>query len=168
VNARVFGTHNLLSYRTAIMYTQLDMKLTSIRLKHVFEGVFLPLLIAWLFISVGFAVWFGPSNFRLIGSDSRSHTAYLRAAVELGDTHLIDEVFFDSLVQQYPLVFAAYLKQDEWVERLNDLEARSAQSRDVLVALAVLHERMGEALTAATYWERVGLIDPNYVGADVR
>lgn len=150
------------------MYTPLDMKHTHIRLKLVFEGATLSLSIIWLLISVGLAVWFGPSNFRLIGSDNRSHTAYLRAAVELGDTHLIDEVFFDSLVQQYPLVFGAYLKQDEWVERLNNLEARSAQSRDVLVALAELHERMGDVLTATSYWERVGLIDPNYVGADVR
>ena len=88
--------------------------------------------------------------------------AFLRASVKLGDSYLIKETFHDSLVTEYPVVFNSYLQENEWLQRLQTIEARSPQSRDILSAMAVLYSHMGDESQSQEYRNKIKSLDPTY------
>lgn len=103
-----------------------------------------------------------PTHFTSLGQQKDPLTAFLRAAVKMGDTYLIKQVFPDSLIAEYPVVFHAYLQESDWVTRLRSIEARSPQSRDVLAALAILEDHLGNQAKAQEYRDKIRSIDPVY------
>lgn len=105
---------------------------------------------------------FAPTHFSSLGKQKTSLTYFLRAVVKMGDSYLIKEVFHDALVAEYPVVFDTYLQESEWLEHLKAVEFRSPESRDVLAALAVLYDRMGNSAEADVYRNRIRFIDPVY------
>lgn len=128
--------------------------------QHIMHVCVTAVITVWTIISIGVAHRVGPRLFSRIGNAEDVKTMYLRATIEIGDPHLIDEVWYDSLVEQYATVFGSYLKQDEWVQKLLMLEAKSPKSRDVLVALAEIFERTGSEDKALSYFKRAQEIDP--------
>ncbi len=113
-------------------------------------------------MSISASQVFAPSHFSSLGQQKDPLTAFLRAAVKMGDTYLIKQVFPDSLIAEYPVVFHAYLQESDWVTRLRSIEARSPQSRDVLAALAILEDHLGNQAKAQEYRDKIRSIDPVY------
>jgi len=114
------------------------------------------------FLSIIVSQIYSPPYFSLLGKQKSTQTAYLRAAVKVGDSYLIKNAFHDSLLDQYPVVFDMYLQESEWLKRLQAVEARSLQSRDVLGAIAMLYDRLGNKPKAKEYYEKIRSIDPVY------
>ena len=113
-----------------------------------------------IIVSIAISQVSAPVHFTSLGRQKDSVTAFLRAAVKMGDTYLIKESFRDSLVTEYPVVFDAYLQESEWIDRLRSIQARSPLSRDVLATLAVLEERMGNLTKAQEYRDIIKSLDP--------
>ena len=119
-------------------------------------------LVIAIIVSIAMSQVFAPIHFTSLGQQKNPLTAFLRAAVKMGDNYLIKEAFHDSLVAEYPVVFHSYVQESEWVTRLRSIEARSPHSRDILVALAILEDRMGNQAKAQEYREKIKSIDPVY------
>ncbi len=119
-------------------------------------------LVISIIISIVTSQVFAPPHFSSLGQNKSSLTAFLRAAVKLGDSYLIKQVFHDSLVTEYPVVFNSYLQESEWLQRLQAIEARSPQSRDILSAMSVLYSHMGDESQSQEYRNKIKSIDPVY------
>lgn len=126
------------------------------------RAICLSVLSVATFLSIIVSQVYSPSYFSLLGKQKSTLTAFLRAAVKMGDNYLIKNAFHDSLLAEYPVVFDTYLQESEWLERLHAVESRSAQSRDVLGAIAILYDRMGNKQKAMEYYEKIKSIDPLY------
>ena len=98
------------------------------------KTVLLILFAGLVFLSVFISQWQAPEHMRIIGKDIHNITGYLRASVALGDSYLVSQVFHQSLIDQYPVALARYIKEDELLQKLNALESRAPLSRDVLYA----------------------------------
>ena len=109
---------------------------------------------------------YAPSHFSSQGQKKTTLTAFLRASVKLGDSYLIKQVFHNSLVTEYPVVFSSYLKENEWLQRLQAIEARSPQSRDVLAAMSVLYDHAGKESKSKELRAKIVSIDPIYESKD--
>ncbi len=118
------------------------------------------LIIVALTTSILAGQMYAPVNFGSMGRQKTTLTSFLRATVKLGDSYLIKQVFHESLVAQYPVVFNSYLQENDWFGRLKSIEERAPQSRDLLNAIAMLLDRMGNQSAAKTYRERVAALDP--------
>lgn len=113
-------------------------------------------------ISIGAGQLFTPQFFSEIGQQQSAALPFLRAAVTLGDKHLMKEIFPDSLMKQYPVVLDSYIQEDDLVKRLEKVESHAPASRDVLGALSVLYERSGNSSKANEYQNKVKALDPTY------
>ena len=120
------------------------------------------ILVISIITSIVISQIYAPSHFSSQGQKKTTLTAFLRASVKLGDSHLIKQVFHDSLVTEYPVVFSSYLQENEWLQRLQAIEARSPQSRDVLTAMSILYDHMGDQSNAKIYRDKISSIDPTY------
>ena len=113
-------------------------------------------------VSITASQVYAPPHFSSLGQQKTTLTAFLRASVKLGDSYLIKQVFHDSLVTEYPVVFNSYLQESDWLQRLQAIEARSPQSRDVLTAMSILYDHMGDQSNAKIYRDKISSIDPTY------
>lgn len=120
------------------------------------------LVVVALTTSIVASQMYAPMNFSSIGKQKTALTAFLRASVTLGDSYLIKQVFHDSLVAQYPVVFDNYLQESDWLERLRVVEKRAPMSRDILNAIAILLDRIGSQSDAKLYREKVTILDPMF------
>lgn len=137
---------------TAIMY----------RIRKSFRLGALSLLTVLTVFSVGSGQLLQPRYFSMIGSQQSGILPFLRASVRLGDRYLMKNVFFDSILRQYPVVLDSYIQEDDLMRRLEEVEVRAPQSRDVLNALSILYERSGNTLKAEAYRQKVKTIDPTF------
>jgi hypothetical protein len=119
-------------------------------------------LIISILVSIVASQVFAPPHFSTLGKQKSTLTAFLRASVKLGDSYLIKQAFADSLIAEYPVVFDSYIQANDWLKRLQSIESRSPQSRDVLVAIAVLYDHMGVWQRAEEYKDKAKMIDPMY------
>lgn len=120
------------------------------------------LLVIGTIVSITASQLFAPLHFSSLGQQKTSLTAFLRAAVKLGDSYLIKQVFHDSLVTEYPVVFNSYLQENEWLQKLQTIELRSPQSRDILSAMSVLYSHMGDESQSKEYRNKIRSLDPTY------
>jgi hypothetical protein len=119
-------------------------------------------LVISIITSIVISQVFAPPHFSSLGQKKTTLTAFLRASVKLGDSYLIKEAFHDSLVTEYPVVFNSYLQENEWLQRLQAIEARSPQSRDILSAMSVLYSHMGDDSQSQEYRNKIKSLDPTY------
>lgn len=115
-----------------------------------------------IIVSIVASQVFAPPHFSTLGKQKSTLTAFLRATVRLGDSYLIKHMFRESLVTEYPVVFDSYIQENDWLTHLQSIESRSPQSRDVLVAIAVLYDHMGDRQHADEYKKKAKMTDPMY------
>lgn len=116
-----------------------------------------------VFFSIVISQVFAPRYFSSLGQKNTARTAFLRASVKIGDSYLIKQVFHDSLVAEYPVVFDSYLQENDWLQRLQAIEKRSPHSRDVLAAMSILYSHAGKEIKARELREMISSIDPMYL-----
>lgn len=124
---------------------------------------FLALVTTFVLLSVGASQLFAPRAFSAIGLQKNASLPFLRAIVRLGDHYLIRKTFASSLLSHYPVVLDTYIREGEMIKRVEEIEKRAPESRDVIAAKIVLYEQMGDVQKAKEYLYKLEILDPSFV-----
>lgn len=104
-----------------------------------------------------------PYHFRSVGRETSTGLPFLRAFVRDGNMTLIKSIFPDLIKSRYSDVFEPYISQDILSTRIESVERRVPESRDLEIAKGFLAIRERDTKKAKSHFDKAIEIDPTVV-----